>query len=66
MAETKATQQTELEITTPEGREPILMKGELASLHDNPEKIHQLLDLLELPKGTQVRVITRAASVIVR
>jgi len=40
--------------------------GELPSLHDDPQKILQLLDLLGLPPGTEVRVTTVAASVIVR
>jgi hypothetical protein len=38
----------------------------LPSLHDDPQKIHQLLDLLPLPPGTKVRVTIVAASVIVR
>jgi hypothetical protein len=36
------------------------------SLHDDPQKIHQLLDLLIMPPGTEVRVTTVAASLIVR
>lgn len=40
--------------------------AELPSLHDDPQKIHQLLDLLGLPSGTEVRVTTVAGSVIVR
>lgn len=66
MNSTKTTQETELEIKPSGGQETIVIKGKLAALHDNPQKIHQLLDLLELPKGTEVTVTTRAASVIVR
>lgn len=61
----KTTQETELHITA-KGADPITIKGNLASLHNDPKKIHQLLDLLEMPQGTEVRVITQAASVIVR
>lgn len=62
----KSNAETEIHILSKQGDKPITMTGDLTSLHDNPGKIHQLLDLLELPKGTEVRVITRAASVIVR
>ncbi len=58
--------ETEIQIHSKQSDTPLILKGEMISLHDNPQKIHQLLDLLELPKGTEVRVITKAASVIVR
>lgn len=38
----------------------------LRSLHDDPHRIHQLLDVLGMPPGTEVRVTTVAASMIVR
>lgn len=60
------TTETEIQILSKQSSTPLILKGEMISLHDNPQKIHQLLDLLELPKGTEVRVITKAASVIVR
>jgi hypothetical protein len=44
----------------------LLISGNVPNLHDSPDKIHQLLDLLGLPKGTSVRVTTKATSVIVR
>jgi hypothetical protein len=44
----------------------VTISGPLPDLHDNPEKVRQLLDLLELPKGTQVEIVTQASSVIVR
>ncbi|HDR7799706.1 TPA: hypothetical protein QCY03_003508 [Bacillus tropicus] len=44
----------------------LLISGELNNLHNDPQKIHELLDLLNLPKGTQVKVVTTATSVIVR
>lgn len=47
-------------------RGPVALPAELPSLHDDPQKIHQLLDLLALPAGTEVRVTIVAASVIVR
>ncbi|MBE9179321.1 hypothetical protein IQ268_12190 [Oculatella sp. LEGE 06141] len=65
MTTEKTTQETELYITV-KGSEPITIKGHIASLHNDPQKIHQLLDLLDLPKGTEVKVVTKAASVIVR
>lgn len=58
--------QTEITISVKGEKSPISLKGALGSLHDNPQKIQQLLDLLELPKGTEVHVVTSAASVIVR
>jgi hypothetical protein len=42
------------------------LASRLRSLHDDPYRIHHLLDLLRLPPGTEVRVTTVAASVIVR
>jgi hypothetical protein len=65
---TEKTSTTELHITT-KGNDPvksITVSGDIADLHDNPGKIHQLLDLLDLPKGTEVKVVTQAAHVIVR
>ena len=62
----KAATETELQIASKNSDTPITLKGNLSALHDNPQKIHQLLDILDLPKGTEVRVITKAASVIVR
>ena len=65
---TEKTSTTELHIMT-KGGDPaksITVSGDIAHLHDDPEKIHQLLDLLDLPKGTEVKVVTQAAHVIVR
>lgn len=44
----------------------LTISGDIPNLHDDPDKIHRLLDLLDMPKGTEVRVVTQAASVIVR
>ena len=55
----------QLEITGG-GGEPLVISGDIPNLHDDPKMIHQLLDLLKMPKGTEVRVVTKAASVIVR
>ena len=65
MTTEKTTQETEL-LITPKGSEPITIKGDIPSLHNDPEKIHRLLDLLDMPQGTEVKVVTKAASVIVR
>lgn len=48
------------------GEKTLVISGDLPNLHDDPDRIHRLLDILEMPKGTQVRVVTKAASVIVR
>lgn len=60
------THHTTLEIKPVGDGDPLVIHGRLPSLHDDPQKIHQLLDLLDLPPGTEVRVTTVAASVIVR
>jgi hypothetical protein len=59
---------TELHIAAADGeqRSSLVISGAVAELHNDPQKIHRLLDLLELPQGTQVKVITTASSVIVR
>jgi len=57
--------ETEISIAT-KGGEPIQVKGDLGGLHDDPKKLQQLLDLLNVPKGTEVRITTRASSSIVR
>ena len=44
----------------------VVTSGEIPDLHNDPAKVHQLLDLLSLPEGTQVKVVTTATSVIVR
>jgi hypothetical protein len=44
----------------------LTITGVPASIHRSPEKIHQLLDLLELPKGTRVTISTKASTSIVR
>ena len=57
--------ETKVHIRSRELDAPITLTGKL-NLHDDPQKIHQLLDLLDLPKGTEAEVITEASSVIVR
>jgi hypothetical protein len=59
---------TELQIGDAKGdaRKSLVISGEVGDLHNDPQKVHQLLDLLNLPKGTQVKVVTTATSVIVR
>jgi hypothetical protein len=67
---TPAQQQTtevRLEITpSAAGASPIVITGAPHDLHSDPQKIHQLLDVLNMPKGTQVKVLTTASSVLVR
>lgn len=68
---TPAQQTTEvrLEISPPAGQgaaKPMVITGAPHDLHSDPQKIHQLLDLLNMPKGTEVKVMTTASSVVVR
>lgn len=42
------------------------VKGIPADLLRSPEKIRQLMDLLELPEGTNARITVVSSSVIVR
>jgi hypothetical protein len=67
MAKQKSTT-TEIQVTSKQGgkQRTLVMSGDLPDLHDDPRKVHQLLDLLGLPKGTEVRVVTKATSVVVR
>jgi hypothetical protein len=64
----KTDKKTELHINPddPEGGKKIIITGDIADLHNDPQRIHKLLDLLEMPEGTSVRVVTVAASIIVR
>ena len=55
-----------LEINPPSGAPPIVITSAPANIHQDPAKLHKLLDLLEMPKGTEVRIITTASSSIVR
>lgn len=64
--DTKKSQVT-LEVRPPKAEEPaITIAGAVEYLHQDPKRIHQLLDLLEMPEGTEVRVVTMAATSIVR
>lgn len=67
MSQQKSTT-TELQVTSREGgnEKTLVISGDLPNLHEDPKKVHQLLDLLNLPKGTEVKVVTKATSVIVR
>jgi hypothetical protein len=61
------TTEVRLEITpSAAGARPIVITGAPHDLHSDPQKIHQLLDLLNMPKGTEVKVLTTASSVVVR
>jgi len=65
MAQESKAKATELEIKAGSDNS-LVISGNVPNLHDNPQKVHQLLDLLGLPPGTQVRLTTTASSVIVR
>jgi hypothetical protein len=59
--------QVTLEVHPPMAKEAVLtITGAVDQLHQDPKRIHQLLDLLNMPKGTEVRVVTMAATSIVR
>lgn len=69
MATQSETQTTGVEIRAggkAEAEHSLVISGDIPNLHDDPQKVHQLLDLLGLPKGTQVKLTTTASSVIVR
>jgi hypothetical protein len=55
----------EISIATKHG-EPLVIRGDLGGIHNDKAKLQQLLDLLGVPKGTQVKVSSRVSSVIVR
>jgi hypothetical protein len=59
--------QVTLEIHPPSaGSAVVTISGAVDRLHQDPKTIHQLLDLLQMPKGTEVKVLTTASSSIVR
>ncbi|MBV8253335.1 MAG: hypothetical protein JO154_12065 [Chitinophaga sp.] len=64
----KHTKNFELNIESGEKGKNAALKIEGVSydLQNSPEKIHALLDLLEMPKGSKVTINYHAASVIVR
>jgi hypothetical protein len=66
MAEAESKQVT-LEIHPPSSKRPaVTITGAVDRLHQDPKLIHELLDLLDMPKGTEVKVLTTASSSIVR
>lgn len=48
------------------GKAGVKITGVSRKLIENPERIRELMDLLELPKGTNARVIVETSDVIVR
>ena len=59
--------QVTMEIHPPSSSGPaVTISGAVDRLHQDPKLVHQLLDLLQMPKGTEVRVMTTASSSIVR
>jgi hypothetical protein len=58
-------EEVEISIARAHG-EPIHIKGDLGGVHQDATKMQQLLDLLGVPKGTEVKVSSRVSSVIVR
>jgi hypothetical protein len=44
----------------------VTIAGAIDKLHEDPKRIQELLDLLRVPKGTEVKVLTTAATSIVR
>lgn len=44
----------------------LVISGVPQGVHNDPDKIRKILDILKLPKGTTVRIETRASSSIVR
>ena len=44
----------------------VTIAGAIDKLHQDPKRVQDLLDLLRVPKGTEVKVVTTAATSIVR
>ncbi|MGD9560940.1 MAG: hypothetical protein AB7F88_00065 [Pyrinomonadaceae bacterium] len=44
----------------------LVIEGVPGDVYQNPETIHKILDALEMPKGTSVRVNLKASSSVVR
>jgi hypothetical protein len=44
----------------------VTISGAVDKLHEDPKRIQELLDLLRVPKGTEVKVLTTATTSIVR
>jgi hypothetical protein len=69
---TQGKQQVEVKLeihppaATAGGAAPVTITGVAIDLHSDPKKVHQLLDLLNMPQGTEVKVLTSASSSIVR
>ncbi len=62
---------THQELQIDSGREEqetstLVISGVPSEAYKDPDKIRQILDILEMPKNTTVRVTTKAASSVVR
>lgn len=44
----------------------IALTGAAAKLHESPQRIRELMTLLDLPKGTNAQVFAKATSLIIR
>ena len=44
----------------------VALTGATARLHESPQRIRKLMELLDLPKGTNAKVFTKASTVIIR
>ena len=58
-------EQIEISIARAHG-EPLRIAGDLGAIYQDAAKMQHLLDLLGVPKGTEVKVSSRVSSVIVR
>jgi len=59
--------ETNVEVLSQGGLDELVISGAVPSLHDDPQTVHALLDRLEMPTGTQARVVvTKVSTVIVR
>lgn len=48
------------------GATTVRIAGAIDKLHEDPKRIQDLLDLLRVPKGTEVKIMTTASTSIVR
>ena len=64
----KATPTTAVVFSTKDGTTlgTIALTGTGGRLHESPERIKELMNLLDLPKGTDARIFAKATSVLVR
>jgi hypothetical protein len=64
----RQTSTAEILITTREGDKlrQVVVTGDVSHLQDDPDKLYQLVDLLGLPKGSEIKIVAHTTSTITR